>query len=85
MDKFERIINNIVENKIILISVIVLILLVFIFLCSYFEKGKRKGRAAEVEIPVLAAVMAGSEAEEDRIWQGLSGDDGLRPWSGGAE
>lgn len=65
MDKFERIINNIVENKIILISVIVLILLVFIFLCSYFEKGKRKGRAAERK--VAKALQKMSRKDKVRI------------------
>ena len=50
MEKIETIINFIIENKVMLISAAVVILLIFIFLCSYFSKGRRKGRAAEKKV-----------------------------------
>ena len=50
MEKIETIINFIIENKTMLISAAVVVLLIAIFLCSYFSKGRRKGRAAEKKV-----------------------------------
>ena len=50
MEKIESIINFVIENKTMLISAAVVILLIFIFLCSYFSKGRRKGRTAEKKV-----------------------------------
>lgn len=50
MEKLEPIIKALTENKILLVSAIVAILMIVIFLCSYFSKGNRKGRAAERKV-----------------------------------
>lgn len=50
MDNFEKIIKSIIENKLLCAVLALAVLLILLFLCSYFEKGRRKGRAAERKV-----------------------------------
>lgn len=50
MDRINDIINKIAENKLLCAVIALAVLLILLFLCSYFEKGKRKGRAAERKV-----------------------------------
>ena len=50
MDSINDIIDYIIENQILCAVIAVLILLIILYLCSYFSKGNRKGRAAEKKV-----------------------------------
>ena len=50
MEKIKDIINFIIENKMLVAGAVLIVLLMILFMCSYFSKGRRKGRAAEKKV-----------------------------------